>query len=122
MLGKEYILFGPYNLGAVAFDGIPDVNLTKLGNLLLAELTEFQQAVSKEDVLYPIILDAMTTKGCKEKIVPSYDIEKHTVRISWLLSEFSIAALARDGYDRESVQSFLALNGIEFHIPVLQSR
>jgi hypothetical protein len=122
MLGKEYVLFGPYNLGAVAFNGIPDVNLTKLGNLLLTELTEFQQAVSKEDALYPIILNVMTTKGCKEKIIPGYDIEKHTNRLSWLLSEFSIAALARDGYDRESAQSFIALNGIESHIPLLQPR
>lgn len=120
VLGKEYVLFSPYYMGVSAFNGMPNLELSKIGTRLLAELTIFQQAISKEDALYPVIINVMSTKGCREEVIPGYDLNKHIQILEDLLKEFALAALVRDGYQTDTALSFLALNNIDLTINLIR--
>lgn len=119
MLGKDYVLFAPYRMSATAFNGIPDIKLSQIGNAILDEIAILQEAVSKEDAIYPIVMNIMPLNGCVEKVIPGYDLTKHTEKLSQLLSDFAVAALARDSYNKESALSFVALSDIDLKIHAL---
>lgn len=116
ILGKEDVMFGNYYTGISAFNGLADINLSRIGRELLGELLNFQKAISKEDILFPIVMNVMSIDGCREEVVEAYDIKKHAIVLENLLQDFAVAALARDGYSKESALSMLALNDIAFTV------